>query len=328
MRRPHVAKELMVSVRAKSYPPLNVNGVPVTAYQFLELSIFPGAHYTLLLQLSRDMTELFHAYFLTSHDGPKPLSSLASQGEAKGSEASEKSRLLFGTDHLAHAAAPRKSGTGTSLASVLQTFKSGGGQGGGGSGKAGGEGGGGEKAAAGSAGDKAHRPTSSRFNMGLGRGTQASEGKANSGSGSGRRGSITGGGGAGVGKGSVEPDPILYFKYVRFGDLNVVVSLSGFTLALDAYRASVPPYVRQGRVLTWRRLIKKLESHALHSVASAFWGRNSAPNPNPTPLLLQPLFGEGPGSGAFGSHHGRDDEDEEVAARSSLLFGTGAVKKK
>ena len=62
--RPHVAKEVMVSVRAKSNAPVSVSGFEVHTYQILEISIFPGANYKLVIKLTRDIAELFHSYFL------------------------------------------------------------------------------------------------------------------------------------------------------------------------------------------------------------------------------------------------------------------------
>jgi len=61
-----------------------VSGFKVHVYHFLEVSIFPGAVYTLLLQLTRDITELFHSYFLNSD--PHPSQSGEGREEAEEEE--------------------------------------------------------------------------------------------------------------------------------------------------------------------------------------------------------------------------------------------------
>lgn len=310
--RPHVAKERMVSVRAKSYPPLLLGGLRVAAYQFLEVSIFPGANYKVLIQLTKDITELFHAYFLTTHDVHAPLPSthggsattagLAGGGALAGPDTSEKSRLLFGTEHLAHHHSKK-----SSLSGVLQSLKA---------------------SAAGGGSKHQHRSSTatggSRFSSPV-KGSHANKAAVGS----------TGGAGGGSGG-----DPVVFIKYVRFGDLNVEVSISGFAIKLESYRASVPPFVRQGRVLTWRRLIRKFEKHAVWAIttsaASSMMGGGGSTTKTKglgtTATLVAPLFG-GDGQTAlahFNSNNSRDEEEEETAAKSNLLFGGGvaALKKK
>lgn len=139
-------------------------------------------------------------------------------------------------------------------------------------------------------------------------------------------------------------------KYVRFGDLNVKVSINGFAIKLDGYRASIPAFVRQGKVVTWKRLIRKFEKHVVWSVttstASSMVSKSKHHSPPPTPSLLgQQLPGMGGGGGGGGGAgqqqgHGKllqsssSGEDKERGVntlfspptqqdRSKLLFGPG-----
>jgi len=58
----------------------------------------------------------------------------------------------------------------------------------------------------------------------------------------------------------------LYVKYLRVGEVTVKVSASGFPIRLNQYRAVVEPFVRHGKVLSWQRLVHKLERHAIWSL--------------------------------------------------------------
>lgn len=110
-------------------------------------------------------------------------------------------------------------------------------------------------------------------------------------------------------------------KYVRFGDLNVDVSINGFAIKLENYVASVPHFVRQGKVMTWKRLVRKFEKHLVwnitKSTASSMMGRGPATlatQVDDTDDLNAPLSPSA--------------ESDEMAAKSRLLFGGPQAEKK
>jgi hypothetical protein len=64
--RPHICKELMLSIRAESNPPTAIDDIDLTIFQTLEISVFPGASYTIELQISSQVTDMLHQYFAFS----------------------------------------------------------------------------------------------------------------------------------------------------------------------------------------------------------------------------------------------------------------------
>lgn len=64
--RPHICKELMLSIRAESNPPTAIDDIDLTIFQTLEISVFPGAAYTIELQISSQVTDMLHQYFAFS----------------------------------------------------------------------------------------------------------------------------------------------------------------------------------------------------------------------------------------------------------------------
>ncbi len=127
-------------------------------------------------------------------------------------------------------------------------------------------------------------------------------------------------------------------KYVRFGDLNIKTSVSGFAIKLDGYRASIPAFVKQGRVLTWKRLIRKFEKHVAWSITTSAassmvgGGKSKQHNPQlqaPPPQLLPGTPGRGGPAQASKDKEERERERGIKALfsppaqedRSKLLFG-------
>jgi hypothetical protein len=299
--RAHVGKETMLNVRAKSHAPMTVAGLEVHPYQFLELSIFPGANYKLTIQLTRNVMELFHAYFLTQDQagGPGALSGAGTAGDT----AETKSNLLFGKSALEQKHKAAQQGGKTSLADRITKSLLGGG-GGGGSGA---------KASAASPRTPATGATATGGAVAAPASATATAAHASSAS---------------------PGEPVVYMKYVRFGDLNIKASVSGFAIKLDGYRASIPAFVRQGRVLTWKRLIRKFEKHVAWSIttstASSMVGGSKSKHHGPpqAPPLLLP----GTGGGQAGSSKDKEDKERERGVkalfsppaqedRSKLLFG-------
>lgn len=307
--RAHVGKETMLNVRAKSHAPLTVAGLEVHPYQFMELSIFPGANYKLTIQLTRNVMELFHAYFLTQDQagsgGPGgPLGGADDTAETK-------SNLLFGKSAVEQKHKAAQQGGKTSFAdritkSLLGSASS--------------------SSASSGSGAKQPFPSPRTPAPGGGSGAAGATTTASAVSASGSAPASAAAASAGA-----QAEPVVYMKYVRFGDLNIKASVSGFAIKLDGYRAAIPAFVRQGRVLTWKRLIRKFEKHVAWSVTTSAassmvgGGKSKHHAPAPAPQLLP---------AAVGGPQGRDKEDKErergVKAlfsppvqedRSKLLFG-------
>ncbi len=221
--RAHVAKEVMLSVRAKSNATLIVAGFEVNPYQFLEVSIFPGADYKLTFQLTRNIVELFHTYFLTQD--------VQVGGHAVTDDTNTTSNLLFGKSALEQKHKAIKEKKGTSLSDRLTKNFIGGGSG------------------ASSVGAVVPTPKASPRTPPVTTVTTTTVAVPTTTNG--------------------VKESVIYMKYLRFGDLNVKVSVNGFAIKLDGYRASIPAFVRQGKVVTWKRLIRKFEKHVVWSVTTS-----------------------------------------------------------
>lgn len=63
LTRPHVCKELMLSIRAESGIPALIADIDVTIFQTLEISVFPGCEYCIHVEISSQVLEMLHNYF-------------------------------------------------------------------------------------------------------------------------------------------------------------------------------------------------------------------------------------------------------------------------
>lgn len=61
--RPHMCKEVMVSIRAEANPLILVDNVEVSVIKSFEISIFPGATYDLQMQFTKSLSNILHKYF-------------------------------------------------------------------------------------------------------------------------------------------------------------------------------------------------------------------------------------------------------------------------
>ena len=73
----------MLTVRAESEPPVHVLGRKIVVYTVLDVSIFPGISYSLVIQLASDMYQLLYHYLMM-----EPTTEAASE------------ELLFGSNHM------------------------------------------------------------------------------------------------------------------------------------------------------------------------------------------------------------------------------------
>lgn len=61
--RPHVCKELMLSIRAEAKPTVRIDDVDMTILQAIEISVFPGAAYEIQIFITRYFADVIHKYF-------------------------------------------------------------------------------------------------------------------------------------------------------------------------------------------------------------------------------------------------------------------------
>ena len=62
--RPHTSKDIMVSIRADSNTSFAMRGLDITVFKALEISIFPGSTNALKVQITRELVDVLHAYFV------------------------------------------------------------------------------------------------------------------------------------------------------------------------------------------------------------------------------------------------------------------------
>jgi len=103
-------------------------------------------------------------------------------------------------------------------------------------------------------------------------------------------------------------------KYVRLGDLNVDVSINGFAIKLENYVASIPHFVRQGKVMTWKRLVRKFEKHLVWNITKSTASYMAASKGRVGATALMGGETENPTTGS--------PSKDDVMAKSKLLFGT------
>lgn len=69
--RPHMCKELMVTVRAECRPSARIDNLEMSIIDQLEISIFPGVRYNLQLRVTRSQTDYIHKYFMFQEYRPE-----------------------------------------------------------------------------------------------------------------------------------------------------------------------------------------------------------------------------------------------------------------
>jgi len=67
--RPHICKEMMISVRADTQSVFSLRGADLTIFQTLEVSAFPGSSHTLRVQITSSLVDVLHEYFVIEGKG-------------------------------------------------------------------------------------------------------------------------------------------------------------------------------------------------------------------------------------------------------------------
>ncbi|RYH13907.1 hypothetical protein EON65_34555 [archaeon] len=268
--RPHICKEVMISLRAEVYPTTKIDNVEVTIFKTLDVSIFPGANYDLKLQVTRNLSDFLHKYFsLESVENDAGLETASLPDTGSDSTTRRHSRTIDsiessgGSENSSGPKQKRKSLVSfIKKKTFVRRFTQG---------------------DISADGQKSLKPISS-WSFGSRQSTSSSStpdnnsSSGNTMSGNSReRSSIKNGlsattpqaAGSNESKGSKQKcnkQEGLYIKYMRVGDINVDVSTLGFAINLDKFKAVMEPFFCRGEVLTWTRLIWSFERHLVWSL--------------------------------------------------------------
>lgn len=277
--RPHICKDVMVSVRALGSPTVRIENIEMSVLRALEISIFPGAMTSWLqVRITRQLADVLHNYFSIDaasnseiQDPTAPAVSKEKSSEGAASppgpdnqsapvptpteKLSARNRMM---NYLSsRVAADKSDGTINSA----------------------------DKSSKQSRKDKDKdkekevlKEKDTKNEKGRDRAlttAPTSSGIIYSGA--------TGPGGRQEG---------VYIRYLRVGDIQVDLSLSGFPLNVENYRAVVEPFFCRSEVLlSWQRLIYSFERHASRSLIrntasssltrlSNFFSFSGAPRPD------------------------------------------------
>ena len=247
--RPHICKDVMVSVRASGAPSVRIENIEMSVLRALEISIFPGAMTSWLqVRITRQLADVLHNYFSIdaasnlevqdpfavvvkdkAGDGPTPVSA-DSIPTTVPDKISTRGRMM---NYLSY---------GRSSSEKLDTIST----------------------------EKTQKIKSKDRE----KDRDASKDKENKNEKGRERASTNApnhtGGGKIILTGTVASNGRqegVYIRYLRVGDIQVDVSLSGFPLNVENYRAVVEPFFCRGEVLpNWQRLIYSFERHASRSL--------------------------------------------------------------
>jgi hypothetical protein len=129
----------------------------------------------------------------------------------------------------------------------------------------------------------------------------------------------------------------LYIRYLRVGDIQVDVSLSGFPLNVENYRAVVEPFFCRGEVLqNWQRLIYSFERHASRSLIrntasssltrlSNFFSFSGTPRPDGVATTGDKIVEVIKRTTGTKSSATQPDPDEEKKRKVALLLGGSSI---
>jgi hypothetical protein len=108
--RPHLSKEIMLSIRADANPSIKLGNIDMSLITALEISIFPGSAYDLQVKVTRSLISTIHRYFSIDENEVARISSDAygeSEHPSESGMADNHDLELFGT--LDRPPPPRKS---------------------------------------------------------------------------------------------------------------------------------------------------------------------------------------------------------------------------
>ena len=77
-RRPHLCKEVMISIRADGAKPVRIENIDMSIVRSLNISIFPGsaADAVVRVRVTRQLADMLHSYFSISPDHTTPTTTI------------------------------------------------------------------------------------------------------------------------------------------------------------------------------------------------------------------------------------------------------------
>lgn len=278
--RPHICKDVMVSVRALGSPTVRIENIEMSVLRALEISIFPGAMTSWLqVRITRQLADVLHNYFSIDSASNSEIQDPAAPAvnKEKSPEGATSPSPSDGQPAVAPVPAERLSArdrvmnylSKPKLAAEKQDSTANGA----------------DRSSKQKSKDKDKdkekdvlKDKDSKNEKGRDRALTSApttSGIIYSGA--------TGPGGRQEG---------VYIRYLRVGDIQVDLSLSGFPLNVENYRAVVEPFFCRSEVLlSWQRLIYSFERHASRSLIrntasssltrlSNFFSFSGAPRPD------------------------------------------------
>jgi len=285
--RPHIGKEHAVVARIDSLPKIHCGEQVISLYRHIEFTFYPGVQYTMNIQLTKAISELFMAYFMGEgvdkergqvHGGgnegelehlrdtvggvvdkarekgekvKESLREVQQEVAAKGKQISRSSLVISsGGIDLVSNSERSDEGAFKSARSVTSVTD----------GRVG--------FLFGLEDSEAKRPRS--LKLGGHRRVNSDEVKSSTEiekGGIGSRAAAT----AEAKKGEAsdadgESHELVFVKHWRVGDLNARVSLSGFPIDTNAYGVKIPAFLKSRKVGNWNYLIAKLIQHTVREV--------------------------------------------------------------
>jgi hypothetical protein len=228
LTRPHVCKELMLSIRAESGIPASIADIDLTIFQTLEITVFPGCEYCIHVQISSQVLEMLHSYFEISDkimidedevgegDDLRGGSGVDGEGETRKTSKDDERSLGLNLER--------------SVSDVPNESPS---------------------------ADPNHSPNLSKQNS-----EEIPSHHSNSPQDVvTQTTTVTTNNNPSSSSSSVTRQEALFIKYLRVGHIAVEVNTIGFAFNLEKYKAIVNEFSLRNKVLDWHRLIWKFEMH-------------------------------------------------------------------
>nr|CCA13947.1 conserved hypothetical protein [Albugo laibachii Nc14] len=237
---PFADEKGMLTIRAESGPLMRFWGKKIRVQDLLEISIFPDIPYVIVIQLAADFYDLI-CKFLFDHGG----------GQQEFSQTMEPEQALFGRK------VSQPSGTGTHAAAANSTSPPA------------------------SPKSKKTVPTSKSSSL-VQRLSQHNNSSSSSTSTSRFRSRNSSAASTAVTTNALEEhekepltssqeedelystsneQELFYFKYVRIGNIRLCINCNGFFVNLSGLELDLPPYICQGRLSTYKKMLQRFENH-------------------------------------------------------------------
>ncbi|CCI40130.1 unnamed protein product [Albugo candida] len=237
---PFADEKGMLTIRAESGPLMRIWGQKLRVQDLLEISIFPDIPYVIVIQLAADFYDLIYKFLFDHRGGQRDFSQNAESQQAlfgrKVSQPSGTGSHATESIHTSPPASPKSKKAVSTLKSsnLVQRFSQ-------------------HNNSSGSG------MNSSRFRS---RNTSASSTSATINAFAGHEGEpLTSSQEEDEVYPSSNEQELFYFKYVRIGNIRLCINCNGFFVNLSGLELDLPPYVCQGRLSTYKKMLQRFENH-------------------------------------------------------------------